>query len=98
MSLLLAKGLIVVALLTAKPGEYTEKNLCDLWAGAQCEASSCKADAKQRCAQASRTCAAARASSVPPSRADKVATCAKALIRAGCGAPQPAECKDVSAP
>src|SRR5688500_11715285 len=98
MSALLAKGVLVLTLLGAKPGEYTERGLCDLWAGAQCHATSCKADGKKQCAQASAPCRTASSQPVPQERADKVSACAKALLVSGCGGATPAECADVTGP
>lgn len=85
-------------LLSAKPDDYTEKSLCDLWAGAQCHATSCKPDAKERCQTASRHCRGATRSVVPKSKSERVATCAKAILKGSCGDPEPAECTDVQPP
>jgi len=76
-----------------KPETYSERWLCDLWAGAQCHASSCAKDAKDRCMAASKQCnSTSRATAVTKDRADKQAACARALLKAPCGAPRPAEC------
>ncbi len=76
-----------------KPETYSERWLCDLWAGAQCHASSCAKDAKDRCMAASKQCnSTSRATAVTKERADKQAACARALLKAPCGAPKPAEC------
>ena len=93
-------ALIALLLLVsgAKPGDYTEKNLCDLWAGAHCPATSCMKDAKERCATVSRRCRGTGRQTVSKDRADRTAACAKALLAAKCGAPQPSECENVSAP
>ncbi|MFZ5471580.1 MAG: hypothetical protein ACOZIN_19315 [Myxococcota bacterium] len=91
---------IAVALLMpgAKPDEYSEKWLCDLWAGAQCHATSCRNDGKERCVLVSRRCRNATAASVPKDRADRTAECAKAILKADCGAPAPTECSGVEPP
>ncbi len=91
---------VSVALLLsgAKPDTYSERWLCDLWAGAQCHATSCLKDAKERCAAASRKCSGSTSETVAPSRADKTSACAKALLKDKCGAPSPAECADVNQP
>jgi hypothetical protein len=76
-----------------KPEQYSERWLCDLWAGAQCHASSCAKDAKDRCLAASKQCKdTSRQTAVTKERADKQAACARALLKGACGAPKPAEC------
>ncbi len=80
--------------LGASPGEYTEKSLCDLWAGAQCHATSCQKDAKERCAEASARCRNTSARPVPKETAEKTAECAKATLQQACGAPPPAVCAE----
>lgn len=76
-----------------KPESYSERWLCDLWAGAQCHASSCAKDAKDRCMAASKQCnSTSKATAVTKERADKQAACARALLKAPCGSPKPAEC------
>jgi hypothetical protein len=81
-----------------KPDTYTERGLCDLWAGAQCYATSCMKDAKERCTLVSRRCRNATRQTVPQERAEKTANCAKALLKNSCGGPAPSECSDVSPP
>ncbi len=77
-----------------KPEQYSERWLCDLWAGAQCHASSCTKDAKDRCMAASKQCnETSRKTPVAKARADKQAACARALLKEACGAPKPAECE-----
>ena len=39
-----------------KPNTYNERWLCDLWAGAQCHATSCQKDGKVRCEAVSKQC------------------------------------------
>ncbi len=81
------------------PGQYNEKWLCDLYAGAQCHQTACKPDGKERCALASRRCkSSARESSVSQDRAEKISVCAKAMLVAQCGAGVPKECEGVDAP
>ena len=77
-----------------KPEQYSERWLCDLWAGAQCHATSCAKDAKDRCLAASKQCdVTSRKAPVAKERADKQAACARALLKGACGAPKPAECE-----
>ena len=77
-----------------KPDQYSERWLCDLWAGAQCHATSCTKDAKDRCMASSKQCEnTSRKVVVAKERADKQAACARALLKAACGAPKPAECE-----
>jgi len=77
-----------------KPETYSERWLCDLWAGAQCHASSCAKDAKDRCMAAGKQCKdTSRKVAVAKERADKQSACARALLKAACGAPKPAECE-----
>ncbi|MBX5482948.1 MAG: hypothetical protein IRZ16_14075 [Myxococcaceae bacterium] len=81
------------------PGEYSEKSLCDLWAGARCHATACMPDGKQRCADVSAQCRGASNATVPSKdHAERVATCARALLKAHCGDPLPAECEGVDGP
>ena len=77
-----------------KPDSYSERWLCDLWAGAQCHASSCSKDAKAQCLASSKQCKdTSRKVTVAKERADKQAACARALLKAACGAAKPAECE-----
>jgi hypothetical protein len=91
-------GALFLLVAQIKPGDYSEKGLCDLWAGAQCHASSCLKDAKERCAMVSRKCRGASRSAVPRDHADKTAVCARKLLESKCGAPEPSECAGVSGP
>jgi hypothetical protein len=91
----LVVGSLLLLLGGAKPGEYTERGLCDLLAGAQCHASSCLKDGKERCVTASIRCRDTDHGTVPNERASRTAACAKALLSEACGAPQPSECSDV---
>ncbi len=76
-----------------KPGTYNERWLCDLWAGAQCHATSCQKDGKARCEAVSKQCEATnRKSTVDAARAEKKAACARALLKSECGAAKPPEC------
>lgn len=80
-----------------KPGTYSERWLCDLWAGAQCHVTSCEKDAKARCMAVSKSCKkTSRRASVAESRADTMSTCARALLKSKCGDPKPAACEGVS--
>ena len=76
-----------------KPNTYNEKWLCDLWAGAQCHATSCHKDGKARCEAVSKQCEQTnRKSKVDAARADKKAACARALLKQNCSDTSPAEC------
>lgn len=82
-----------------KPETYSERWLCDLWAGAVCHATSCKPDAKDRCQAVSKACKdTSRKETVAPANADKKAACARALLKNNCGEPTPAECSGMGAP
>jgi hypothetical protein len=75
------------------PNTYNERWLCDLWAGAQCHATSCQKDGRDRCLAVSKQCnETSRRAPVEPSRAERKAACARALLKAECGAPKPPEC------
>lgn len=77
-----------------KAGTYNERWLCDLWAGAQCHATACKKDGKERCTAVSKQCAQTnRASKVDADKAEKKASCARALLKETCGAARPPECE-----
>ncbi len=77
-----------------KPNTYSERWLCDLWAGAQCTAQSCKKDGRARCEAVSKQCeSTSRASTVDAAKADRKAACARALLTTGCGAATPSECE-----
>ena len=77
-----------------KPNTYNERWLCDLWAGAQCHATSCQKDGKVRCEAVSKQCeATSRTSTVDASKAEKKAACARALLKGTCGASKPPECE-----
>ena len=96
--MLLVKGALLLFLAGAKPDEYTERSLCDLWAGAQCYATSCMKDAKERCMAVSKRCRDTSRQSVPKERADRTAECAKAMLRGQCGGAAPPECSGVDGP
>ena len=88
---------LAAALFLSAPGvkadQYSERRLCDLWGAAQCHASSCSKDAKDRCKAAGKQCdSTSKTTVVAKERADKQAACARALLKAACGAPKPAEC------
>lgn len=85
---------LVLSLSTAtKPNTYSERWLCDLWAGAQCHATACQPDGKVRCEAVSKQCdSTSRKATVDASRAEKRAACARALLQHQCGAPTPSEC------
>ena len=77
-----------------KPDHYSERWLCDLWAGAQCHATSCKKDGKDRCEAVSKACKdTSKKATVPDDRASKQSACARALLKTACGAAKPAECE-----
>jgi hypothetical protein len=76
-----------------KPGTYNERWLCDLWAGAQCHATSCQKDGKARCEAVSKQCeSTSRETTVDAARAERKAACARALLKETCGAKKPPEC------
>ena len=88
-----AAALLLSTSAGTKPNTYNERWLCDLWAGAQCHATSCQKDGKVRCEAVSKQCEATnRASTVDSSRAEKKAACARALLKEDCGAKKPPEC------
>jgi hypothetical protein len=97
LSLLLSSALFV-SIEAVSPPDYSERSLCDLWAGARCYATECLPDRKVRCTSESAKCRGANRSTVPPSRADRVAACAKALLTARCGDPLPSQCEGVEYP
>ncbi len=77
-----------------RPNTYSERWLCDLWAGAQCHATSCLKDGRERCLAVSKQCnETSRKTTVDAARAEKKAVCARALLKVDCGAPRPAECE-----
>jgi hypothetical protein len=78
-----------------RPPDYSERSLCDLWAGAQCQQASCGDHAKQRCLAESKRCRGTSRVFVPRDRASKVVACAKAMLKTKCGQPAPAECANV---
>ena len=93
MLLAAAAAFVLSTSVGTKPNTYNERWLCDLWAGAQCHATSCQKDAKDRCMAVSKQCKeTSRRVPVTPDRAEKKAACAKALLKAECGGPRPAEC------
>lgn len=76
-----------------KPNTYNERWLCDLWAGAQCHATSCQKDGKVRCEAVSKQCdATSPKAGVDLVRAEKKAACARALLKEECGGKKPPEC------
>jgi hypothetical protein len=76
-----------------RPNTYSERWLCDLWAGAQCHATSCQKDGKDRCMAVSKQCQeTSRRVEVDAARAQKKAACARALLAQSCGSPKPPEC------
>jgi len=95
---LLLSGALLSMSSGVKPPDYTEKSLCELWAGAQCEAAKCGEGAAERCAAESKRCRGLPRLVVPPDRAAKVAECSKAMLKVKCGAPPPPECEGVEAP
>lgn len=75
-----------------KPNTYSQRWLCDLWAGAQCYATACQKDGKARCEAVSKQCQSTGESTVDASKAERKAACARALLKSGCGAATPPEC------
>jgi hypothetical protein len=77
-----------------KPDTYSERWLCDLWAGAQCHATRCQKDGQERCLAVSKQCnQTSRRATVATERAEKRAACARALLKQPCGSPTPPECE-----
>jgi hypothetical protein len=93
MVLVLAASLLVSASSGTRPNTYNEKWLCELWAGAQCHATSCQKDGKERCLAVSKQCQETnKKAEVDQGKAAKKAACARALLAQACGAPKPPEC------
>jgi len=97
LSTLIVAGLLFAAE-SARPPDYTERSLCELWAGAQCQRARCSEGGKQRCAAESKRCMRLHRAIVPRERAAKVAECAKSLLQQKCGEPSPANCENVAPP
>lgn len=97
LSLLVASAFIL-SVERVQPPDYSERRLCDLWAGARCYATACMPDGKERCASESAKCRHAGTATVSTERADRVAACAKALLQGRCGDPLPKECEGVDYP
>lgn len=93
MLLATAAAFVLSTSVGTKPNTYNERWLCDLWAGAQCHATSCQKDGKERCLAVSKQCnETSRKAPVDAARAEKKAACARALLKQPCGSPKPAEC------
>lgn len=89
-----AAAFVLSVSLGTKPNTYSERWLCDLWAGAQCHATVCQKDGKARCEAVSKQCeTTSRQTTVDATRAEKKAACARALLKENCGAPTPAQCE-----
>jgi hypothetical protein len=85
--------------IAVKPDTYSERWLCDLWAGAVCHATSCSKDAKDRCMAVSKSCdQTSRKTPVAKDAAEKKAACARALLKNNCGDKSPPECSGMGAP
>lgn len=95
---LFAASALVLLFTGVTPPNYSDKGLCDLWAGARCYATQCLPDGKQRCTADSAQCRGRGDHTVSQERADRVAACAKALLQGRCGDPLPPECSGVDAP
>ncbi|HCF57578.1 MAG TPA: hypothetical protein DFS52_06245 [Myxococcales bacterium] len=95
---LLLSGALLSMSSGVKPPEYSEKSLCDLWAGAQCELAKCGENAAERCLEESKRCRHRSYVVVQPDHAAKVSECAKALLKLKCGDAMPQECADVIGP
>lgn len=79
------------------PPDYSEKSLCDLYAGARCHQTSCAPDGKARCAEVSSQCRGrSNEGRVSPEQAETVVACAKALLSVPCGGPHPSQCDGVN--
>jgi hypothetical protein len=95
---LLFVSALLLQVAAVQPGEYSERSLCHLWAGARCHATSCQPDAKQQCLRDSQVCSGRGAAAVEQARAERMAACARAMLNAKCGDPAPQECAGVSTP
>lgn len=85
---------LIVALAVGVPRDtYSERWLCDLWAGARCYSTSCEKDAKERCDAVSRQCARTSHAQVDSAKAQAKATCARALLVQKCGEATPSACQ-----
>jgi len=94
---LLLAGALISSSEGVKPPDYTERSLCELWAGAQCQQmQGCSENAKERCQAESKRCRAQPRTTVSKERADRVAECAKALLKQKCGEPLPQACTDLN--
>jgi hypothetical protein len=88
-----AAAFVLSTSVSTKPNTYSERWLCDLWAGAQCHATSCQKDGKERCLAVSKQCdETSRRATVDAARAEKKAACARALLKQACGSEKPPEC------
>ena len=92
-ALVLSSTIAFVA--NVRPPDYTERSLCELWAGAMCQKLKCAEGAKERCQAESKRCRSQPYSIVPKDRATRIADCAKALLKQKCGEPEPSECSGV---
>lgn len=91
--MLVAAALALTLSTGTAPNTYNERWLCDLWAGAQCHATACQKDGKERCLAVSKQCEeTSKTAVVDKSKAEKRATCARALLKLTCGSPRPTEC------
>jgi hypothetical protein len=89
-----AAALVLSTSSGTKPNTYSERWLCDLWAGAQCHATSCQPEGKARCEAVSKQCeVTSRQATVDAKRAEKRATCARALLKQKCGDAIPPACE-----
>ncbi len=93
---LLVTGVLWIVPQGVKPPDYSERSLCDLWAGAQCQQASCGGgNVKERCLTESKRCRSTARVFVPRDRSSRVAQCAKAMLKKKCGEPSPTECSNV---
>lgn len=95
---LFAASALVLLFTGVNPPNYSDKGLCDLWAGARCYSTQCLPDGKQRCTADSAQCKGRGDHTVSQEHADKVAACARALLKGRCGDPLPPECSGVDTP
>jgi len=82
---LLVTGVLWTVPQGVRPPDYTERSLCDLWAGAQCQQARCGDNSKERCLMESKRCRNTGRVFVPRDRASRMAQCAKAMLRKKCG-------------
>jgi hypothetical protein len=98
MRVLLLAATLLLPLSAEASRPFSARDLCEVWAAAQCHATSCHEDGRERCTAESRKCPSQSRTAAARQRADQVAACARALLRGRCGDPTPEECSSVTGP